>query len=331
MTTQQLTYVIAVAECQSISKAAAKLYVTQPSLSQYIHSIEKQLGVQLFDRSMNPIRLTDAGELYVSWARRLLAMESQMQTAIADLMDLHTGTVRLGASPFRMRCLLAKSIAAFHAEYPQIHLDFTEADMRTLRDRISAGEIEFAIGTGSFDEKLFHVESLAPERLYLAVSPLNPLTERLPDPLTAEDICNATPKFLRTKPLPLEQLRDERFVAATAGEYDCEDLNAVCQACGFTPQIEYSVQTIETVFAFVCANMGIALLPDSLIYYGNIQSHPNYYLLPDNISESSILLISKRGGYLSKAASAYALLLKQLIDVGTWRMGGMSFGEGVPV
>ncbi len=50
MTTQQLTYVIAVAECQSISKAAEKLYVTQPSLSQYIHSIEKQLGVQLFDR-----------------------------------------------------------------------------------------------------------------------------------------------------------------------------------------------------------------------------------------------------------------------------------------
>ena len=327
MTTQQLTYVIAVADCQSFSKAAEKLYVTQPSLSQYIHSIEKQLGVQLFDRGMNPIRLTDAGELYVSWARQILAMEEQMQNALSDLMGLQTGSVHIGASPFRVRCLLARSIAAFHAEFPQIRLDFTEADMRTLRDRLSSGEIEFAIGTGSFEEKQFHVESLATERLYLAVSPANPLCEKLPEPLTADDICNATPKFLRQKPLDLSLVADEYFVAANAGEYDRESLTAVCRDCGFTPKVEYSVHTIETVFSFVCANMGISLLPDSLIYYGNFQSHPNYYLLPDAISECSILLISKRGAYLSKAASAYALLLKQLIDVGTWRMGGMPFGR----
>ena len=322
MTTQQLTYVLAVADCQSFSKAAEKLYVTQPSLSQYIHSIEKQLGVQLFDRSLNPIRLTDAGALYVSWARQLLAMEAQMQNAIADLMGMQTGSVRIGASPFRVRCLLAQSIAAFHAQYPQIRLDITEADTRTLREKLNAGEIEFAIGTGSFDEKQFHVEALAAERLYLAVSPAHPLAAQLPEPLTAEDISGGTPKFLRQKPVSLELVRDEMFIAANAGEYDRENLNAVCRACGFQPKIEYSVQTIETVFSFVCANMGIALLPDSLIYYGNFRTHPNYYPLADEIAGSSILLISKRNVYLSKAASAYAQLLKQLIDVGTWKMGG---------
>jgi len=324
VTTQQLTYVLAVADCQSFSKAAAKLYVTQPSLSQYIHSIEKQLGVQLFDRALNPIRLTDAGELYVSWARQILAMEEQMQNAISDLAGLQTGSVRIGASPFRVRCLLAQSIAAFHAQYPQIRLDISENDTRTLRDQLTAGEIEFAIGSGSFDEKQFHVETLASERLYLAVSPAHPLTAQLPEPLSADDICNATTRFLRQRPVDLSSLRDETFVAANAGEYDREHLSTVCRDCGFQPKIEYSVQSIETVFSFVCANMGVALLPDSLIYYGNFRKHPNYYLLPDEISGRSILLVSKRNAYLSKATSAYALLLKQLIDVGTWKMGGMS-------
>lgn len=321
MTTQQLTYVIAVAECQSISKAAEKLYVTQPSLSQYIRSIEKQLGLNLFDRSVTPLQLTDAGRLYVEWARKILAMEENMNNAISDLMGLETGSVRIGASPFRVRCQLARSIAAFHAKYPNIHLTIREADMKQLRDQLAAGEIDFAIGTGDFEEKQFHVESLAEERLYLAVAPSNPLTAALPEPLSAEDIIQATPKYLRQKPIDLTLTEHEPYVAASAGEYDLETLNAVCRKCGFAPHIAYSVQTIETVFSFVRSNMGIALLPDSLIYYGNFQEHPHYYPLPDSLVLGQISLITRRNAYLSKAAAEYALLLKQLVDVGTWRMG----------
>lgn len=322
MTTQQLTYVIAVAECQSISKAAEKLYVTQPSLSQYIHSIEKQLGMKLFDRSITPLQLTDAGRLYVEWARKLLAMEENMNNAMSDLMGLETGSVRIGASPFRVRCLLARSIAAFHAKYPGIHLTIREADMKQLRDQLIAGEIDFVIGTGSFEEKQFHVEPLADERLYLAMAAGHPLAMRLPEPLTAEDIMQGTQRFLRQKPIDLTVVEHEPFVAANAGEYDIELLRNICRRSGFEPDIAFSVQTIETVFSFVCSNMGIALLPDSLIYYGNFRSHPNYYTLPDAQALCHISLISRRNAFLSKAAMEYALLLKQLVDVGTWNMPG---------
>ena len=322
MTTQQLNYVIAVAECQSISKAAERLYVTQPSLSQYIHSIERQLGMKLFDRSVTPLKLTDAGRLYVDWARKILAMEESMNNAMSDLMGLETGSVRIGASPFRVRCLLARSIAAFHAKYPKIHLTIREADMKQLLDQLTAGEIDFAIGTGEFTEKQLHAEPLAEERLYLAVPQEHPLIEKLPEPLTAEDILQGTPRYLRQKPIDLSLAAEERFIAANAGEFDRDKLNAVCRKCGFEPNVAFSVQTIETVFSFTCSNMGIALIPDSLIYYGNFGRHPYYYTLPDSLVLSHISLVSRRNAFLSKAASEYALLLKQLVDVGTWRMGG---------
>ena len=321
MTTQQLTYVLTVAECKSISKAAEKLYVTQPSLSQFIHGIEKQLGIRLFDRSVTPLRLTEAGELYVEWARKLLAMEESMNNALSDLMGLETGSVRIGASPFRVRCMLARSISAFHERYPGIRISIREADMKQLSDLLAAGELDFVIGTPDFESKLFHVEELAAERLYLAAAAGNPLTAQLPEPLSAADIANATPRFLRAEPIALETAKDAPFVAANAGEYDRARLNEVCRACGFTPQIEYSTETIETVFAFVRANMGVGLLPDALVYYGNFAEHPNYYLLPDEIAVCSISLITRRNAFLSKAASAYALQLKQLVDIGTWRMG----------
>ena len=322
MTTQQLNYVIAVAECQSISKAAERLYVTQPSLSQYIHSIERQLGMKLFDRSVTPLKLTDADRLYVDWARKILAMEESMNNAMSDLMGLETGSVRIGASPFRVRCLLARSIAAFHANYPKIQMTIREADMKQLVDQLTAGEIDFAIGTGEFTEKQLHAEPLAEERLYLAVPQEHPLIEKLPEPLTAEDILQGTPRYLRQKPIDLSLAAEERFIAANAGEFDRDKLNAVCRKCGFEPNVAFSVQTIETVFSFTCSNMGIALIPDSLIYYGNFGRHPYYYTLPDSLVLSHISLVSRRNAFLSKAASEYALLLKQLVDVGTWRMGG---------
>ncbi|HAM68259.1 MAG TPA: LysR family transcriptional regulator [Ruminococcus sp.] len=322
MTTQQLNYVIAVAECQSISKAAERLYVTQPSLSQYIHSIERQLGMKLFDRSVTPLKLTDAGRLYVDWARKILAMEESMNNAMSDLMGLETGSVRIGASPFRVRCLLARSIAAFHANYPKIQMTIREADMKQLLDQLTAGEIDFAIGTGEFTEKQLHAEPLAEERLYLAVPQEHPLAEKLPEPLTAEDILQGTPRYLRQKPIDLSLAAEERFIAANAGEFDRDKLNTVCRKCGFEPNVAFSVQTIETVFSFTCSNMGIALIPDSLIYYGNFGRHPYYYTLPDSLVLSHISLVSRRNAFLSKAASEYALLLKQLVDVGTWRMGG---------
>ncbi len=131
-----------------------------------------------------------------------------------------------------------------------------------------------------------------------------------------------TPRYLRQKPIDLTAVQNETFVAANAGEYDLETLKNVCRKCGFEPDVAYSVQTIETVFSFVCSNMGIALLPDSLIYYGNFRNHPNYYTLPDSLALCQISLISRRNAFISKASSEYALLLKQLVDVGTWRMGG---------
>ena len=64
-----------------------------------------------------------------------------------------------------------------------------------------------------------------------------------------------------------------------------------------------------------------SLLPDSLIYYGNFRNHPYYYSLPDHLALSQISLISRKNAFLPRASTEYALQLKQLVDVGTWRMG----------
>ena len=112
---RQLQYIIQVAECGSITKAAAKLYITQPSLSNYISKLERELGVALFDRSVSPIRPTPAGEEYIKDAKRILYIQEQLEKKLSDLSSLTRTRGRRG-SPYERGS--RRSCRSFPANFP---------------------------------------------------------------------------------------------------------------------------------------------------------------------------------------------------------------------
>lgn len=320
MTSQQIEYVLAVAEQRSFSKAAQKLYVTQPSLSQYVMNIEKQLGVQLFDRSTSPIRLTQAGEAFVRSAEQIKVIEDNLMNELSDIAEIKSGSLKIGASTFRASCLLSKSVAEFCSEHRGIEVSITEENTEQLKEMVKNGELDLFIGTGIYDSRYFHTEELAAERLYLAVPESNPINERFRDRmLSGGDICSGSLKTLTVQPVDLADFADEPLVCAKYGEFGLEFMNGICEKYGFKPKTDLTVRTVETAFSFVAAGLGISLVPDTLIRYGNILSHPCYYALDSDNVSSEIYLVSRRSGYFSKAAVEYCLTLKKLIDIGTWR------------
>lgn len=113
---RQLLYVCKVAEEQSFSKAAKKLHIAQPSLSQQIAKLEKELGVSLFDRSKSRIKLTYAGENFFEKATKILDMTEQLKKEMTDVTDLKKGRLIIGRcrSPapicFRKSCRLFANV-----------------------------------------------------------------------------------------------------------------------------------------------------------------------------------------------------------------------------
>lgn len=91
MDLHELQYIITVAECQSVTKAARKLYISQPSLSYAISQVEKAAGMKLFDRNHQPITLTEAGRLYVKMARNILREQGELASRLADLKTVVQG------------------------------------------------------------------------------------------------------------------------------------------------------------------------------------------------------------------------------------------------
>jgi DNA-binding transcriptional LysR family regulator len=148
MTSQQIEYLLILAEERSFSKASQRLYVTQPSLSQFVKNLENELHTQLFDRSTSPIRLTPSGDAYVKAAKKIKSIEEELNNQIADLTNLQSGQLNIGTSPFRASCLLPKSIAEFHKKYPGVELHINENQMIDLEEATLEGMLDLYIGTG---------------------------------------------------------------------------------------------------------------------------------------------------------------------------------------
>ena len=96
--TPEMLYVYTIWQQGSFSKAAEKLYLTQPTLSMAIRKLEKELGVPLFDRKHHPLKLTEAGEIYLDTARKIRQLEREQTQKLQDIQNLVTGTIRLGGT-----------------------------------------------------------------------------------------------------------------------------------------------------------------------------------------------------------------------------------------
>lgn len=318
MNAQQAQYILTIAEEQSISRAAQKLGVTQSSLSQSVKHIEKSLGTVLFDRSVSPITLTAAGRIYVEYAKQFQALETEMQNALADCAAVRKGTLSIGASPFRIHCMLAQSVAEFHREYAGIDMHLRGGVWNDLQDALQKNELDLVIGTGSCDESRIQSEPLADERLYLAASPEHPLAAACRAALlTAEDIRHPDWKLLTAKPVTWEEIADEQLLLPEDPEFSRNLPYTFWGDSAEKAQI-MCVDSLETAFSFVMGGMGLALLPDSLIRFGNYQQHPVYFALPEEAATRSIRLYTRRNAYHSQAAAAYADCLRRLVALGTW-------------
>lgn len=319
MTSQQIEYVLTLAEEKSFSKAAQRLYVTQPSLSQFIKNLEKELHTQIFDRSTSPIRLTQAGEAFIIAARRIKTIEDELNQQIADLTDLKTGELRIGTSPFRASCLLSKSIAKFHDLYPGVTIDILEAMTHKLEEAALEGRVDLYLGTGSFDESIFHAEDLVTEQLYLAVPPDSPLNKGMEEyQVSDRDIKLDTAKLHKTPAVDLSTFQSGQFIFLKQNQKLYTTAFEFCQSAGFNPFIILYSERIETTFSWALAGIGCTFIPDLLIKFGNYEKHPIYYKLSHPKATRNLYVAYRKNRYLSRVAKEYIALLKQLIGFGTW-------------
>ncbi|SOD58581.1 DNA-binding transcriptional regulator, LysR family [Streptomyces zhaozhouensis] len=242
---QQLRYFTAVAETRHFTRAAQREHVSQPSLSQQIRALERELGAELFHRARGHISLTDAGAALLPLARRILADTETARREVQEVAQLRRGRVRLGAPPSLCASLVPDVLREFRDRYPGIELLVHEDGSQDLVRALAAGELDLALV-------------------------ITPLTGQAPalatEELSREELVVISPPVEDERPLPagpiaIEELRDRPLVMFRHG-YDLRELTlAACQAAGFEPRFSVAGGEMDAVLSFVRAGLGLAVVP----------------------------------------------------------------------
>lgn len=145
MTITQLHYVLAVAEHKNFTKAAQKVFVTQPTLSMQIQKLEEELEVTIFDRTKKPIQLTEVGKKIVQQARNIVNESDRIQDIVDQQKGFIGGIFRLGVIPTVMPTLLPMFIGNFIKKYPKVKLKIEELHTEAIIAKLKEGHLDAAI------------------------------------------------------------------------------------------------------------------------------------------------------------------------------------------
>ncbi|MFD7881473.1 LysR family transcriptional regulator [Streptomyces sp. SID2999] len=242
---QQLQYFVAVAETRHFTRAAERVHVAQPSLSQQIRALERELGADLFVRARGNIALTDAGEALLPLARRILADADTARHEVQELVQLRRGRVRLGATPSLCTGLLPDVLRAFHDRYPGIQLLVQESGSRDLVRELARGALDLA---------LIVLPLPAP-------APALTTVELLREDLVVVSSPEAPAPGGGRPAVEISDLENERLVMFRYG-YDLRELTVTaCRSAGFEPEFAVEGGEMDAVLGFVRAGLGVAVVP----------------------------------------------------------------------
>lgn len=181
MQLQQMRYVLAAAEKGNFSSAAKSLFIAQPSLSQQIANLEKELGIPLFIRHSKSVTLTDAGEQFVRQARRILNQVDQLSDSMKKYTLLQSGTLRIGMLWIAGYLNLSNAITDYHKFHPHISYHLEVEGSNTLLKMLMEREIDAAFVISSDEylkEKDFYYRKLLDDQYMVILSSKNPLASR---------------------------------------------------------------------------------------------------------------------------------------------------------
>ena len=247
MELRHLRYFVAVAEECHFGRAAARLHIAQPPLSQQIKQLEAELGVQLLTRTTRRVELTPAGERYLERARAILAAVEGAGDEAVRVAEGEMGRITLGFTGTATYELLPRLARILRSDLPQIDVELRGEMLTPMQvDALLDHQLDIGFLRPPVRHRDLHVEVLRTEPLIAVLPENHPLVSRTS--------------------VPLEALADDAFITYPSHRrsvvYDA--VFDACRAAGFTPSGGMEVAETSTLVSFVAAGLGVALVPESV-------------------------------------------------------------------
>jgi LysR family transcriptional regulator, hydrogen peroxide-inducible genes activator len=282
MEIHQLRYVCAIADTGNFSRAAERCQVAQPSLSQQVLKLEKDLGTKLFDRLGRSVRLTEAGRAFIPHARAILEQMEAARSSVADKNADLRGSIAVGVIPTVAPYLMPSHTAVFAKKYPDAKLRIVEETTSVLVESLRDLSIDVAILALPLRHKDLELFPIRTEPLFAVLR-------------------KGHPRASATS-LTLKELRGESFVMLRDGHCFRDLSIATCTRARITPNIAFESGQFSSLLGMVAAGMGVSLIPEMAI---DRNVGCRYVRLSDTEATRTVVAAVVRGRSFSRVQRAF--------------------------
>lgn len=296
MSSQAYRYLSEILAAGSISRAAATLGISQPSLSQFVQRLEKDIGAELFDRSTRPLGLTESGQIFFEAEKRVAEIREDCRRAIEDINGAKRGRIVIGASEYREIFFLTEVLPAFRAAHPGIEIALEEGTTRELETFVWSGRTDFSIVISPLAQPGLESIEIYEERLLLAVSSNSHLVS------AAEAVCPPERRQDEFPPFPFRLLADEPFIIVRAGQQIHDLYLSLAKRTGASPKVVLESESLNAALALAGAGLGATIVTETLARRSQAAAGVRFFSIDPEVPRRKVVAAYRPARYLSKGA-----------------------------
>lgn len=254
MTTKECEYMIALANENNITKAAEKLYITQPALSLFLTRFEQDLGVVLFDRTKDGLIPTYAGQRCLSVARKMLMLEREFHQDLADINANKKGILKVGTSAHIGSLILPDVLNQFYKDYPNIEVEISENRSGILEELIQTNSIDVALMHLPLQNVVAKHEFIFKDRYLMTFHQENDLASKI--------YYKKNEKYPYIDP---SESQGQKFILAFPDQRVRHISDHILARANVIPNIQLITSSVQTAMRFAARNLGVTFVPESYL------------------------------------------------------------------
>lgn len=301
---QEMEYIYQVYLEKNFTKAAEKLFISQPALSMAVHKVEDQMGTPLFDRTSRPLTLTAAGEAYLQYIHDTQQRELELRQQMQDILDGSVGTLRIGGSHYLNAYILPPVIAGFMREHPRIRLEMVESSSAQISRMLLEKKIDLTFNCNPEFMLDFERFPAFTDTVLLAVpKTLDMGADICCRALSAADVMAGRHLAQDCPTVPLCAFRTAEFLLLNPGNNLHDRALQLFAEADCEPRVKMQLSQLVTAYHLADAAVGLTFVSDRLV---NTQgAHLHYYKLDSRLTTRQFYILLPKRRYISRAVRAF--------------------------
>jgi len=302
MNFRELQYVLAIASEGSISKAADKLFISQPTLSRFLQTHESLLGAPIFQRVNGRMIPTYFGDRYLDYARQILKISDQMETELSDIAGQQKGRLVIAVPRHREDGIIILSIMKFREQFPNIELRVYEETSTKRQEMLLRGEVDLALLYPRKIDPSVTYEPMLQEQALLCVPPTSPLCE-------GYDFSSSVTPWI-----DLKKFAGQQFILQPENRIVGYLARNALRGAGIDPTPFQESTSLSGILFAVSRGHACGFLPDSYVHFSNVNPRPAIFSIGTPNSAFVLSAAYNTTAYHPRAMREYIKILKTVIE-----------------